>query len=151
MKSKFLRRVLVGLLCAACIITMTGCTTTPDNPNPSDSSSITDAPSEDEEVTLTGARNIAIHDPSIFHDPVSGKYYSYGSHMVAGTSEDMTTQTYICGSSAGTAATNRLFEKDFRDEFAEVFAWLDITKDRDDFGIWALDVTYSQAAADTSQ
>ena len=151
MKSKFLRRVLVGLLCAACIITMTGCTTTPDNPNPSDSSSITDAPSEDEEVTLTGARNIAIHDPSIFHDPVSGKYYSYGSHMVAGTSEDMTTWTYICGSSAGTAATNRLFEKDFRDEFAEVFAWLDITKDRDDFGIWALDVTYSQAAADAEK
>lgn len=107
---------------------------------------ITYAP--DEKISLVGTKSIGIHDPSIFYDPVSGNYYSYGSHMVAGTSKNMASWSYICNSSVGTAATNKLFDQDFRDEFAEVFSWLDITKDRADFGIWALDVTYSKAAAD---
>ncbi len=150
MKRNFLRRCLAVLLSAACILTMSACNNPSDNPTDNPGSEVT-PPAEDEKVTLAGARNIGIHDPSIFHDPVSGKYYSYGSHMVAGSSEDMTSWTYICGSSVGTSAKNRLFEQDFRDEFAEVFAWLDITKDRDDFGIWALDVTYSTAAAEAGK
>lgn len=109
---------------------------------------ITYAP--DEDIKPTGTK-IGIHDPSIFHDPVSGKYYSYGSHMVCGTSDNMVSWDYICNSSVGTAATNKIFDKDFRQEFAEVFSWLDITKDYADFGIWALDVTYSQAAADAGK
>lgn len=153
MKSKFLRQILVGVLAISCVFSMAACDnqTPPDGPNSSQQGSSEVEPPEDEKVTLAGARNIGIHDPSIFFDPVSGKYYSYGSHMVAGSSEDMASWTYICRSSVGTAASNRLFEQDFRDEFAEVFEWLDITKDRNDFGIWALDVTYSQAAADAGK
>lgn len=118
-------------------------------PEPSAAPEVTYAP--DEDVKVAGASNIGIHDPSIFHDPVSGKYYSYGSHMVAGTSDNMVSWNYICNSSVGTAATNKLFDKDFRKEFAEVFSWLDIAKDSADFGIWALDVTYSKAAADAGK
>ena len=153
MKSKFLRQILVSVLAISCVFSMAACDNQvpPDGPIGSQQGSSEVETPEDETVTLQGARNIAIHDPSIFYDPVSGRYYSYGSHMVAGRSDDMTSWAYICRSSVGTAAINKLFEQDFRDEFAEVFAWLDITKDRDDFGIWALDVTYSQAAADAGK
>lgn len=160
MKKKLLHCFLAGLLSASCILTMGGCSnTSTDDPNSSanqqdssnESNSSTEENLPDEEVTLTGAKNIAIHDPSIFCDPVSKKYYSYGSHMVAGSSEDMVSWSYICNANAGTAATNKLFDQDFRDEFAEVFSWLDIAKDRADFGIWALDVTYSKAAADAGK
>ena len=123
---------------------ITGTTT----PEPTTTPEITYAP--DEDIKPTGA-NIGIHDPSIFYDPVSDKYYSYGSHMVAGTSEHMVSWSYICNSSVGTAATNKLFDQDFREEFAEVFSWLNITKDYADFGIWALDVTYSKAAAEAGK
>lgn len=153
MKRKFLHSLMVGLLSVACIVSMVGCSPTTDDPdNTTDEQNTTDegAPA-DEDIELTGAKNIAIHDPSIFYDPVSKNYYSYGSHMAAGTSEDMVSWSYICNANTGTAATNKLFDKDFRDEFAEVFEWLDITKDRADFGIWALDVTYSKAAADAGK
>lgn len=154
MKRKHLRSIAAGLLVTMLITSLTGCAST-DSTEPN--SSGTDQESsqieylEDEEVSLTGARNIGIHDPSIFYDPVSGNYYSYGSHMVAGKSTDMVSWSYICNSSVGTASTNKLFDKDFREEFAEVFEWLDITKDAADFGIWALDVTYSTAAAEAGR
>ncbi len=159
MKSKFLRLVFVGLLSTACMLFMGGCSDTPsDGPTETESaSSEADSNSEvkeyleDEKVKLDGAKNIGIHDPSIFYDPVSGDYYSYGSHMVAGKSSDMASWSLICNSGAGTNKQNKLFAQDFRDEFAEVFEWLDITKDRADFGIWALDVTYSKAAADAGK
>ena len=151
MKKQCLRYVLAGLLSATCIAFLSGCSTNPpeeptETGSEQDSTVILDAP--DEEINLKTARNIGIHDPSIFCDPVSGNYYSYGSHMVAGKSENLVAWTYICGSSVGTSSKNRIFDKDFREEFAEVFEWLDITKDSADFGIWALDVTYSKAAAD---
>lgn len=161
MKSKFLRRVLVGLLSTSCLLSMVGCSdTSSDNPTETESESASDEKDsssavkeylEDEAVALANAKNIGIHDPSIFYDPVSGNYYSYGSHMVAGKSKDMASWEYICNSGVGTNSLNKIFAQDFRDEFAEVFEWLDITKDRADFGIWALDVTYSQAAADAGK
>ncbi len=138
MKRKCLRHVFAGLLATACIAVLGGCSFGKTN----ETTSIAD-----EAVNLTDATNVAIHDPSIFYDPVSGNYYSYGSHMAAGTSTDMASWSYICNSNVGTAPSNTLFDKDFREEFAEVFEWLDITKDSADFGIWALDVTYSEAAA----
>ena len=177
MKRKGFRFLIAGVLSMALLCSMGGCKNpqsaepnkegeeqvsgtgqeTPDEtpdltattvPEPSPTPEVTYAP--DEDIKPSGA-NIGIHDPSIFYDPVSGDYYSYGSHMVAGTSTHMVSWKYICNSSVGTAATNKLFDQDFRDEFAEVFSWLDIAKDRADFGIWALDVTYSKAAADAGK
>ena len=154
MKRKGLRYLIAGLLSLSLVVSMGGCSSPQsDDPNNSgdeqDTGKVLELP--DEDIELKGAKNIGIHDPSIFYDPVSKNYYSYGSHMVAGKSENMVSWLYICNSSVGTAATNKLFDKDFRDEFAEVFSWLDITKDRADFGIWALDVTYSKAAADAGK
>ena len=173
MKRKGLQTLIAGVLSMALVCSMSACSSTqsddptsgesqvsgteqetpgetPDltataTPEPTAVPEITYAP--DEDIKPTG-NNIGIHDPSIFYDPVSGKYYSYGSHMVCGTSDNMVSWNYICNSNVGTAATNKIFDKDFRKEFAEVFSWLDIAKDYADFGIWALDVTYSKAAAD---
>ncbi len=89
--------------------------------------------------------NIGIHDPSIFYDPVSGDYYSYGSHIVAGKSSNLISWNYISSSSSAYSVSNQLFSKHYLEEFKEVYDWLgaDVIE-----GIWALDVTYSQAAAD---
>ncbi len=97
--------------------------------------------SSDENVTVS---NIGIHDPSVFYDPVSGEYFSYGSHIIAGNSDDLISWTYVAKSSNGYQTSNELFSKHYLDEFAEVYEWLgeDVVE-----GIWALDVTYSEAAA----
>lgn len=89
--------------------------------------------------------NIGIHDPSIFQDPVSGNYYSYGSHIVAGTSTDNISWSYIASSNGSYSKTNQLFSKHYLEEFAEVYEWLgaDVKE-----GIWALDITYSKKADD---
>lgn len=87
---------------------------------------------------------IGIHDPSVFQDPVSGEFYSYGSHIIAGNSDDLVSWKYTSGASAGYGTSNRLFEHHYLEEFSEVYDWLgaDVKE-----GIWALDVTYSEAAA----
>lgn len=89
--------------------------------------------------------NIGIHDPSIFYDPVSGDYYSYGSHIVAGKSSNLISWNYIATSSSAYSTSNQLFSKHYLEEFKEVYDWLGPNVIE---GIWALDVTYSQAAAD---
>lgn len=156
MKRKCLRYIAAGLIATMLATSLTGCSSNTDsseqNSSQDEQNNTSNEALPDEEIAnLNAARNIGIHDPSIFWDPVSGNYYSYGSHMVVGKSEDMVTWTYACASSVGTAATNKIFDKDYRDEFAEVFEWLDITMDRDNFGIWALDVTYSKAAAEAGK
>lgn len=88
--------------------------------------------------------NIGIHDPSVFQDPVSGEYYSYGSHIIAGNSDDLVSWKYISGSSAGYGTSNKLFTNNYKTEFAEVYEWLGADVNE---GIWALDVTYSEKAA----
>ena len=135
MKRKNLRYLIVGLLSMVLVCSIGGCQTQqPDEPNTQQdeqvSGAIPETPNEtpgtsetvvsevptviptpeiiyapDEDIKTTGS-NIGIHDPSIFYDPVSGNYYSYGSHMVAGTSKEMVAWTYICNSSVGTASTN---------------------------------------------
>jgi len=95
-------------------------------------------------VKGVNASNIGIHDPSVFQDPVSGKYYSYGSHIVAGSSDDLMNWNYIAVSSSAYASSNKLFAHHYLQEFKEVYTWLgaDVKE-----GIWALDVTYSEKAA----
>lgn len=88
-------------------------------------------------------QTIGIHDPSVFFDPVSGEYFSYGSHIVAGNSKDLISWQHIPGASVGYNSSNNLFTKHYLEEFKEVYDWLgsDVKE-----GIWAIDVTYSEAA-----
>ncbi len=102
------------------------------------------ATSENGAEAIVNTTNIGIHDPSVFYDPVSGEYYSYGSHIIAGNSDDLVSWTYTAGSSVGYGTTNKLFSKHYLEEFADIYAWLGSNVKE---GIWALDVTYSEAAA----
>lgn len=92
---------------------------------------------------ITPYATIGIHDPSVFYDPVSEEYFSYGSHIIAGNSKDLISWQYISGSSVGYSTSNRLFTKHYLEEFKEIYDWLgsDVKE-----GIWALDVTYSEEA-----
>ncbi len=105
---------------------------------------ITANPDAEKEASDLVVSNIGIHDPSVFYDPVSGNYYSYGSHIIAGKSSDLVSWVYTANSSVGYASSNQLFSKHYLQEFADIYAWLgaDVKE-----GIWALDVTYSEAAA----
>ncbi len=96
-------------------------------------------------MVIPSGSTIAIHDPSVFYDPISEVYYSYGSHMVAGKSYDLVSWTYIANSNTGYSVSNQLFSKYYLDEFSEVYSWLgsNVTE-----GIWAVDVIYSEDAAE---
>ena len=52
--------------------------------------SATDVPSRypDEYNAADRSKDVSVHDPSIFHDPVSGKYYAFGSHFMVASTRD---------------------------------------------------------------
>lgn len=102
---------------------------------------------------------VGIHDPSIFQDPESGNYYSYGSHIVAAKSEDAVSWNYIANSDLSYSQENTLFDKWYVEEFKDIYKWLFSYSDEDieaiksgekkgPEGIWAIDMTYSQEAKD---
>ncbi len=94
-------------------------------------------------LVIPSGATVAIHDPSVFYDPKSEVYYSYGSHMIAAKSYDLVSWTYIANSSTGYSTSNQLFSKYYLEEFSQVYSWLgaNVTE-----GIWALDVIYSEEA-----
>lgn len=88
---------------------------------------------------------IALHDPSVYQDPVSGYYYTVASHCLAGYSKDMKSWSLIADSGNGYSASNKLFTKSYQKEFAEVY---DFVKPNDDDpeGLWAPSIIYSEKA-----
>ena len=88
---------------------------------------------------------IAIHDPSVFQDPVSGYYYTVGSHCLAGYSKDMKSWALVANSGVSYGADNRLFTKKYQEEFAEVYAFVN-PGNADPEGVWAPSIIYSEEA-----
>lgn len=85
--------VLSGLLCAACIVGLFGC---------GEEEAVWTDKSEwlNKEAAVPAAAyalpetapvfgGAAVHDPSVFHDVASGKYYAFGSHFAVASSEDL--------------------------------------------------------------
>ncbi len=84
--------------------------------------------------TVTVAKStVAIHDPSIFKDPISGKYYTIGTGVAMAVSEDL--QAW----SSTTQGVN-LFKNGI-DEFEELFAYTGASKDIGN--VWAADLIYN--------
>ncbi|MGN0484937.1 MAG: RICIN domain-containing protein, partial [Lachnospiraceae bacterium] len=54
---------------------------------PSNQPSISQEPSEDDSISTT--TRVSVHDPSVFLDPKSGRYYIFGSHLAQASSEDL--------------------------------------------------------------
>ncbi len=88
---------------------------------------------------------IAIHDPSVFQDPVSGYYYTVGSHCLAGYSKDMKSWAWVANSSVGYNDSNKLFTKPYQQEFADVYAFVKPGNANPE-GVWAPSIIYSKEA-----
>ncbi|SFG27399.1 Beta-xylosidase [Lachnospiraceae bacterium C7] len=88
-------------------------------------------------------KDFGIHDPSIFEDPESGRFYSYGSHIANAMSTDLVSWTEINNSSKAYEKENTLFVHNYKEEFKEVYDWFGPQSKE---GIWAPDITYSKEA-----
>lgn len=88
---------------------------------------------------------IAIHDPSVFQDPVSGYYYTVGSHCLAGYSKDMKSWAWVANSNVGYNDANKLFTKPYQQEFADVYAYV-LPGNANPEGVWAPSIIYSKEA-----
>ena len=100
MKKRF--ATLAGILGLAVVLAAVGCTGG-ENENPSTSSGWYDkdiwmtagtAIPTEEAVLPTDAPNhgtVAVHDPSVFYDDVTGKYYAFGTHYAVASSTDLIT------------------------------------------------------------
>jgi arabinan endo-1,5-alpha-L-arabinosidase len=83
----------------------------------------------------------AIHDPSVYRDPVSGKYYSFGSHLMTATSSNLIGWSDAAGSGVNYSVISTLFTKEYTEEFAEPYAFT-MPKGANQ-NAWAPDVIYN--------
>lgn len=83
----------------------------------------------------------AIHDPSVFRDPQSGKYYTFGSHLMAATSTNLIGWSAAANSSTNYAKKSTLFSKRYTKEFAKAYAYT--MPDGASQNAWAPDVIYN--------
>lgn len=86
--------VITGLLCAACVVGLFGCgKTEPVKWTDQDEWLNKEAAIPSEAYALPQSMpnygSAAVHDPSVFHDAASGKYYAFGSHFAVASSEDL--------------------------------------------------------------
>ncbi len=86
---------------------------------------------------------IALHDPSVFQDPISGYYYTVASHCLAGYSKDMKSWALVSNSGDGYGANNKLFTKAYQQEFKEVYDYVKPNNANPE-GVWAPSIIYSE-------
>lgn len=84
---------------------------------------------------------MAIHDPSVYRDPVSGKYYSFGSHLMAATSMNLIGWSDAAKSGVNYSVLSTLFSKEYTEEFAEPYAFT-MPKGANQ-NAWAPDIIYN--------
>lgn len=86
---------------------------------------------------------IALHDPSVFQDPISGHYYTVASHCLAGYSKDMKSWALVSNSGEGYGANNKLFTKPYQQEFKDVYDYVKPNNANPE-GVWAPSIIYSE-------
>ena len=90
------------------------------------------------ECKITKATELGIHDPSVYRDPISGNYYSFGSHLVGGKSNNL-----VGWIADGTGYGKAWFSKDYKEEFAEAYAYTMPNGAKEN--AWAPDIIYNKA------
>lgn len=83
----------------------------------------------------------AIHDPSIYRDPISGKYYTFGSHLMAATSTNLIGWSDAAKSATNYSVLSTLFTKEYTEEFAGPYAFT-MPKGANQ-NAWAPDIIYN--------
>lgn len=84
----------------------------------------------------------AIHDPSVYKDPVSGKYYTFGSHLMAAVSTDLKGYSITASSGNNYSSSSSLFTKKYTEEFAEAYAYT--MPGGASQNLWAPDIIYNK-------
>lgn len=85
----------------------------------------------------------AIHDPSVYRDPQSGRYYTFGSHVTAAVSTNLIGWSAAANSYSNYSAGSTLFSKSYTKEFAEAYAYT--MPDGAKENAWAPDIIYNPA------
>lgn len=94
------------------------------------------------ECTVTvSKRNRDIHDPSVYRDPVSGKYYSFGSHLRAVYSSDLIGWSTAASTDSNYNSGNTLFTKNYKEEFEQAYAFTMPNGAKEN--AWAPDIIYN--------
>lgn len=84
---------------------------------------------------------LGLHDPSVYRDPLSGNYYTFGSHLVAAKSTNLLGWSWIANSNVAYGETNKLFTKNYKQEFAEAYAFTMPSGANEN--AWAPDIVYN--------
>lgn len=99
----------------------------------------------DNEISVDEVKKGSVHAGAAIHDPQlivgeDGKYYMFGSHMAAGTSDDL-----LCWDSFadGTSKWNNLFDNLFDEDMA-AFSYVGKNEDGG-YSVWAPNVIYNEA------
>ncbi len=85
--------------------------------------------------------DMAVHDPSVYHDPVNGNYYTFGSHLMSAVSTDLKGYSVAASSGSNYASTSKLFTKKYTEEFAEAYAYT--MPGGASQNLWAPDIIYN--------
>lgn len=136
--------IISGVLCALMLFAATACDETPqtskitfnDSEEWLEKGDILPTTALELRTDLVRPSSAAVHDPSVFHDPDSEKYYAFGSHFAVASSENLAdwTQVYTDGSSG----INGLFgTSDWRSVLSQTDALVGGNQN-----IWAPDVEY---------
>jgi arabinan endo-1,5-alpha-L-arabinosidase len=87
--------------------------------------------------------SLAVHDPSVYRDPQSGKYYTFGSHLTAAVSTNLIGWSYTAKSSTNYSSSSTLFTKNYKKEFAKAYAYT--MPSGANQNAWAPDIIYNTA------
>lgn len=85
--------------------------------------------------------DMAVHDPSVYRDPVNGNYYTFGSHLMAAVSTDLKGYSVAASSGSNYAPSSKLFTKKYTEEFAEAYAYT--MPGGASQNLWAPDIIYN--------
>lgn len=83
----------------------------------------------------------AIHDPSVYRDPKSGKYYTFGSHLMGAASTNLIGWS-VAANATGYSSATTLFTQDYTKEFAQAYAYT--MPDGASQNAWAPDIIYNK-------
>lgn len=98
------------------------------------------------EAAASSTTRVSVHDPSIFKDPVSGKFYIYGSHLGQASSTDLRNWSYT-GTQGYTNTTlyGKTTGSNLISSLTSSFEWAGYN-DQDcsgGYAVWAPDIIYN--------
>lgn len=141
-------KVFAGIMVAAMIVNMTGCSgSSSDDKDSKGKQKVEEKVDSDFKVSYDGIKTasldvgLSVHDPSIFEE--DGTYYIYGSHMATAKSEDLRNWTMVADGYGKNSVYGDLM---FREEPFEYSGNLNslIPTDDSNCHVWAPDVIYNK-------